>query len=109
MYSSSSFKIAILHFMMSETCITNNNILTLTRKLDGIIQGSRLKYKNKEMDEEVAIQVSTISEKIDQCNRRLHHINKFYRKVQLMESYTERQYQTVLLTTLIIDIRYVEL
>ena len=41
-----------------------------------------------------------IANEIDACHQQLYHINKFYRKIQVMESFAERQFQTVLFTTL---------
>ena len=84
-----------IHFMLSETCMASNKILMLTRELESLL-------KDNKIDAIVATQALSISKKIDQSNTQLYHINKLYRKVQLMESYTERQYQTVLLTTLMI-------
>ena len=89
-----------IHCILSEVCMNNINILRLTRKLDRIIKCST--SSDNTVDEESANEVSVISQKIDLCNRQSYHINTLYRKVQLMESYTERQYQTILLTSLLL-------
>ena len=96
-----------IHCILSEVCMNNIKILRLTRELDRIVESST--SANSEVDEVSPIQKSqivdntiTISQKIDLCNRQLYNINTLYRKVQLMESYTERQYQTVLLTSLLL-------
>ena len=89
-----------VHCILAEICMNNIKILSLTRELDKIVKS--LTSSDNEVDEKSAIEVSMISQKIDLCNRQLYHTNKLYRKVQLMESYSERQYQTVLLTSLML-------
>jgi hypothetical protein len=92
-----------IHCTLFVACAAKNNILLQIKNLGNVAtRNVEVEMSSEEMINEKVDEITIIANKVDSYNQQLYHINKFYRKIQILESLAERQFQIVLFTCLMV-------
>jgi len=90
-----------IHFILLENWMVSRKILELEYDLRKVFQ-EKNKNENDEISEVEIVKLMDISQNLESCYVKLFNVNRLYSEIDMVESITERQFQTIVLTTLLI-------